>query len=416
MCRISGFIRILCLLQLSFHSSLSRAQGTIKANDLAFALPLTARSAPSADWDIKGRPLFPKAFYERLVEAYQATSVGSAFREESPLSTWRVVSARIAVCAPLGKTPSSDTEELCWPELRLVWQPIQRKIRLHEIYMEASADDRAVHAIYPLDPQTHLPASEAARAKILLQKLKTASSRPEAMRAALKADERREFMVLQQKLVRMFVKNAFSLRSPQLSERSYQEAGMRPEHEASASEELAFSERFKTFLRLYADPLVLAQLTAFSLPGGREPAHLDEWIFLNFLGEAGTIRPEPMDVFSARDGRRLLSLPGALRGSMLRDDERIYDLLETSQEATELQQSLLLFDVSDANLKQKLSDREQLLVANTSCVSCHKLNDLRFDFHNFGYLEDRSLTISPRVLKDVAWDLRWLKQHGIGAL
>jgi hypothetical protein len=37
------------------------------------------------------------------------------------------------------------------------------------------------------------------------------------------------------------------------------------------------------------------------------------------------------------------------------------------------------------------------------------MNPLRFDFHNFGYLEDRDLTVSPRVTTDVELDLRFLR-------
>jgi hypothetical protein len=46
------------------------------------------------------------------------------------------------------------------------------------------------------------------------------------------------------------------------------------------------------------------------------------------------------------------------------------------------------------------------LIANISCVSCHKMNALRFDSHSFGYLEDRDLTISPGVVRDMESDLQ----------
>jgi HPt (histidine-containing phosphotransfer) domain-containing protein len=62
-----------------------------------------------------------------------------------------------------------------------------------------------------------------------------------------------------------------------------------------------------------------------------------------------------------------------------------------------------------ARLTPALRDRRQHLVANTTCGTCHMMNPLRFDFHNFGYLEDRDLTVSPRVTTDVELDLRFLR-------
>ncbi|MCX6130742.1 MAG: hypothetical protein NTX25_16995, partial [Proteobacteria bacterium] len=66
-----------------------------------------------------------------------------------------------------------------------------------------------------------------------------------------------------------------------------------------------------------------------------------------------------------------------------------------------------------AEMSPRIQDRQQTLVPNTSCVSCHKLNALRFDFHNFSYLEDRDITISPRVIRDVELDLAWLRKHPV---
>ena len=52
-----------------------------------------------------------------------------------------------------------------------------------------------------------------------------------------------------------------------------------------------------------------------------------------------------------------------------------------------------------------IADPTQTFVHNTTCAPCHRLTDIRFDFHTFSYFEDRAATISPRVEGDVAFDL-----------
>jgi hypothetical protein len=101
-----------------------------------------------------------------------------------------------------------------------------------------------------------------------------------------------------------------------------------------------------------------------------------------------------------------------MRGSQSRDDDSLYDLLNGSNDAEELAASVMLRINDIDRLTPMVRDREKLLVPNTSCVSCHKMNDLRFDFHNFSYLEDRDITISPRVVRDVELDLNWLQKQG----
>ena len=85
------------------------------------------------------------------------------------------------------------------------------------------------------------------------------------------------------------------------------------------------------------------------------------------------------------------------------------DAFRTSTDA-EVKDSIILGGADIARLKPVLRDRRQRLVPNTGCASCHQMNDLRFDFHNLGYLEDRELTVAPRVVTDVALDLAWLSR------
>jgi hypothetical protein len=77
-------------------------------------------------------------------------------------------------------------------------------------------------------------------------------------------------------------------------------------------------------------------------------------------------------------------------------------------DATELRTGVLLAASEPAVKKRAIADATVTHVAHTTCASCHKLNDLAFDFHNLSFLETRPMTISPRVAGDVARELEWL--------
>lgn len=105
----------------------------------------------------------------------------------------------------------------------------------------------------------------------------------------------------------------------------------------------------------------------------------------------------------------LASLGPSIRGSQGRDADELYDLLGTGETGRELSDSVMFYISDIRRLTPAVADRRQLLVGNTSCISCHKMNELRFDFHNFSYLEDRDITLSPRLKRDVELDLLWLR-------
>jgi hypothetical protein len=129
-----------CLLFFGPHLSAQTSQN-LGSKDLAIALPMAFRDVPRD-------PFFLRTWYQTLSQSFSQTSVGSALDSESRYTDWQLVSLHIAPCAPLGQTPQ-NAEQNCWPDIRLVWQAVQRKIRLHESYMENAGDDRAVHALYP---------------------------------------------------------------------------------------------------------------------------------------------------------------------------------------------------------------------------------------------------------------------------
>ena len=58
----------------------------------------------------------------------------------------------------------------------------------------------------------------------------------------------------------------------------------------------------------FALPDDLVELTAFSLPEGRSPAHSDIWVFLQFEGKDGEIHQKDLTVLSPTDGRELINI------------------------------------------------------------------------------------------------------------
>jgi hypothetical protein len=387
---------LLILTFLLVASTLASAQSSklLAEKDLAIALPMSFRELPRDS-------LFPRVWFKELSKGFSQTNVGSALETESIYEDWQLVSLRIAVCEALGHTPA-EADQKCWPEVRLVWQPVQRKIRLHERYMEYAGDDRAVHAIYPVLPDRFLNADSAARIQTHIQTLKQGQP--------LNAAAKQEFQVAREKVLRELLIAVRSLRDPSLPNSAFAGLGIRPEADDTLMKK-SFAQRLAAFLNRWTPPADLRLLTAFSLPEGREPAHLDEWVFLAFRAEKGVLTKESIKIRSAADGRVLADMGPSIRGSMGRDDDSLYDLLNGSNDGEELAASVILQSEDISRLTPKVQDRERLLVGNTSCISCHKLNDLRFDFHNFSYLEDRDITISPRVKRDVELDLIWLQKQ-----
>ncbi|MFY7930387.1 MAG: hypothetical protein ACOVS5_16045 [Oligoflexus sp.] len=388
--RKKAFAVLILLWSVSIHAAAHEQK--LMEKDLAFALPLSSRAVSSESF-------LPRAWYRSVHQAFLATSAGNVLEIESPYSDWQLISMRIAPCSPLSQTPLR-AEVDCWPEVRLVWQPVLRKIRLHERYMEAAGDDRAIHAIYPTQGQGVLNGEEMLRALNYRQTL--------TQGAQLDVASRSDFESLRARVITALMDASLKLRDPQLAESTYMGHGIRPETNDPAREQQLF-KRLTDFLNRFTRPQDLRFLTAFSLPEGREPAHLDEWVFLSFRAEQARLIQDPIEIRSAKDGRMLASLGPSIRGSQGRDADELYDLLGTGETGRELSDSVMFYISDIRRLTPAVADRRQLLVGNTSCISCHKMNELRFDFHNFSYLEDRDITLSPRLKRDVELDLLWLR-------
>jgi hypothetical protein len=396
----------LAFLTCVFFSSQGSAQEGPSEKDLAIALPLESKLLVPMDLSIKaeGKAIFPQDWFAKLHADYQQTSAGEVLSSESPYEDWRIVSARVVPCQPLGRNPKQNINELCWPELRIVWQPVQRKITLHAIFMEAAADDRAIHAIYPIDPSLVLTQAEATEAQSYLGEISQGIV-AQANFAQLPDSRMIGFKILRDRAIKRYLQDVLGLR--QLPASAYKAIGLRPESLDSLVTEKAFTKAWEGFLQKYARTNALRALTSFSLPEGREPAHLNEWIFLSYEAAKGKLKPSPIELISPTSNEIQFTSSHTQRGNMTRDDDGFYDSIELES----LRSNVLLF-INDRNrLLPLLADRRQILVPNTSCASCHKLNDERFDFHNFSYLENRELTISPRLRSDVQLDLAWLAKR-----
>ena len=70
--------------------------------------------------------------------------------------------------------------------------------------------------------------------------------------------------------------------------------------------------------------------------------------------------------------------------------------------------SQVIVEIDDLDrLGPQINDPYQTLVSHTSCASCHRDNNLNFNFHNLSYFEDQEISIAPRTVADVKRDMQW---------
>ncbi len=376
----------------------------VAEKDLAIAFSLNSSAPVRAKDTIPGGALFPESWYSAAKAAFRGTGVDGALETESLYDDWQIVSMRIAPCSALGSSPLANTDHLCWPELRIVWQPVVHDIVVHERRADSFADDRAFHALYDVPAELALNAADAARARSLFDRVKAfdATWRGGAF-APLAPAEVTEFDALRDRVVAELLQRVRGLRAPALPAVTFRGLGVRPESDDGTEAQSAFRTRVLGLLSGIARPNALKALTAFSAPEGREPATLDSWVFLSFKGNSGSLVQEDIRLISRVDGRSLVNVGKSVHATTGADDEAF-----RASTSPEVKDSIILAGSDIARLTPVIRDRRQRLVPNTGCASCHQLNDLRFDFHNFGYLEDRDLTIAPRVATDVQLDLAWL--------
>ena len=374
----------------------------LKEKDLGVLLPIQSRYIINVTGEPNLEKIFSKSWLRQVNEAFEETSIGSSLETENIPEDWQLVSLRIVPCSPLGTYPHQDIGELCWPEIRQVWQPILRdkKIRWN-VKRPFYADDRAIHALY----DTSLLKGDVQ----LLQKIRNLLQSYHGQKS-IDSELRVKFLERRDIAVARFIKAVSELRQYAAGESSYSGFSYRPEMNGE-KEEKNFILSLSQFLSDWAPSASLKAMTAFSLPEGRTPAHTDEWKFLSFRGEKGQLVQENITVKLLTEDETVIDIGKSEFVSMRRDDPAFYDIW---YEADELQlklmkQSLFLFEDDRHSLKDVIADRRQTLVPNTSCGSCHKFNELNFNLHNYSYLEDWSASVSPRTKKDIELDLSWLK-------
>ncbi|NVJ59853.1 MAG: proprotein convertase P-domain-containing protein [Gammaproteobacteria bacterium] len=368
-----------------------------KEKDLAFIFPIDRSNLIlTTDFSSSTAP-FPKRWYETALDSFSSTLIGDAVYNENFFSDWAIVSIRIVPCGTFQLHISESNDLLCWPEIRLVWQPVLYNFQLSGQRFAHYADDRAFHTLYHIPAEQFLPADSAEYANHLLSKAKSED---------LSSQELEDFVAYSRHVSNAFLNDVLTLRASELPNQSFEGIGYRPET-LDSSLVSSFYQRLKQFLIRFARPSNLKALTAFSLPEGRQPALIGEWVFLSFEGNNGEIEPTDILINSSSNGGVLANLGHSQRATASRDDDRLYEEPTFSN----VMDSTILFASDFDRLGPVVADRSQLLVPNTSCASCHKLNNNRFDFHNLSYLQDRTeMTISPRVLQDVALDMQWINQ------
>jgi hypothetical protein len=355
-----------------------------------------------------GDALLPEWWLDRVSESYAETDVGDALELENRYEEWRLVSLRVTPCGPLGLTPDQAIDDLCWPAVRLVWQPVVEDYRLvWGTYTDFYADDRAIHAIYPVDPRY----SDGTRGDESFRDtvgdwLAQGGSISEIPDHAID-----NFMMARNSTTLWLMDQLHGLRHTRLEEGSWDALDIRPEILLGGDIESDFADRLVSFLGDFASNQDLAEMTSFSLPEGRDPAGRDSWVFIGFDGNAGDPQLKELDVISRESGKVLITIGDSQTVGVGIEDETVEDEIDAGN--TELADSLLISAEDVIEGADEMADPYEFLVPNTSCASCHRLNDLLFDFHSLSGFENNPITISPRVVKDVERDLSWARSRGL---
>lgn len=383
-------------------------QHEIRARDLAVLLPTDDPSLVLGLAELG----FGSDWYSSLERAFEQTSVGPALKVENRYDDWRLVSARFAPCQSLFDRPHPLAARLCWPEVRLVVQPIVREVEAAGRQWPIFADDRAAHMTFDyIAPQRQKPAQQVTRLKAGLATVREGN---EPVDAAL-MEQLRLFEAERDRHTLDLLERVLALRAAGAVPTDYDRVDLRPEYAQSEPIKRLFRTRLADFLaQVRSQALLPREVTAFSLPEGREPALLDDWVFLRFEPRSSEVLvTTDIVVRSVRDESLLARIPGStgLRVTMVRDDDAVYEAAGSragSPAEDEFRKNMILFVPDFAQNRERISDGRQVRVANTTCGSCHKLGPLRFDLHSLSYLQGEPISISPRVRRDVDLDLAWM--------
>lgn len=414
-------------------------RGEIAEKDIAIVFDFRKLSlARATDKNRAGEELLPARWYATVTDRYKSWPVGRALEIENVRGEWSVVAARIEPCGTLGRSVR-EQDDLCWPEVRLVWQPIKRNLRdtLSPLNVDAFADDRAIHTIYDVPPSLALPPAETAEAAALITRIRGAAAPGSIGGGTLSAAERDRFRVLRNRAATELIDSAVALRSQNIPAARYAVIATRPELQMTG-EEAPFVARWSTFLDRYARNGDLKQLTSFSFTQGRRPVDaFTRWQFIGFRPSPTGLQPDASPVFSAKDGSQLIRQKSTTEISnggcdfQLDNDLRLLDRTDPLKgaEARQVTLNCEAFSGSYPGLRaeriERIVDRAQVSFANSTCATCHILDTARplngFDFHNFSNFNsfqntngsvqyvDSGFGISPRVRREVEFDIAWVR-------
>ena len=373
--------------------------------DLAVLLPMDVDPPILGELPTQfDRKLLAREWVDEVSAAFGPTDIGPGFTSENNYEDWQLVSMRIAPCGPLGSFPGELPAGVCWPQVRLVWQPVMEDHHNGWMYVDTYGDDRAIHALYRVHSTDGREGIDPA-----LQMMQEILASPEGF-MSINPTQLQDFYHARDRALLRLSREVYALRGDLNLQDEWSQ--MNPRAETYHFPELSptFQGRLYSFLQDFADPYAMHELTAFSLPEGRSPFSADIWVFLAFDVHFGQLFQRDIRVQSREDGRELIHLGMDQTVSAATEDPELIEALEVDPTLKDSLRDHVILDSDDEiRLAEVLADPRQTFVQNTTCASCHRLTDLPFDFHTFSYLEDRSATISPRVVEDTKHDLELMR-------
>lgn len=372
----------------------TRNHGTFPvAQDLAILLPRSEAHAISADTRIPGgTALLPEEWLRAVTETFYTTPVETALDDENWYEDWQIASIRIAPCAALVNVIDERLSERCWPEVRVVWQPTLFNFPIRGIIRPAYSDDRAIHALYHFLPEGH-----AAESRGLISQITSGDT-----------SRLDQFLAARDEAINQLLTQVAQLRT--LPAERHTELWYRAELIGSAESATEFIDRLTRWLGSVVRPSHAHTVTAFSLPTGRQPAGIDLWSFIAFNVDDGVIIQKHLEIIDPLSGEVLGVLENDETVASGNADPRIVEQIDDPRVGSSLaHQVLTSVEQRTGEFADRINNPDQTLVPNTSCATCHSLNELVFDMHNLSYLENNEITVSERVKADVAHELKWIE-------
>lgn len=393
-----------------FDAKADQAQNFPLFQDLAIVIP--------KEFDrLKALSILPESWLDTVDEALYNSELGEFISDESWLEDWQLVSLRISPCSPLGQTAyAEEIDRLCWPEVRLVFQPIAKQVQHLSVIKDYYADDRAIHALYRVSPDTE--------ALLKVQREIAQGKRLSNFEPILLA----EFEALRDQHAQRLLEQIYALRansSNQEHDRDDAQVDQFTRFDYSLLNErseyldeqfaLVFSQKLLEYILVpFCQTQFLHELTAFSLPLGRRPESAELWSFVGFHQVDGVLEQSNLKVLGAHTGALLYEFKG--EGDLKSEDvssvdgdiQFLKDFESLDPEIQEqLREQVVMDPRTETEVKARIADPYQTLVSHTTCASCHRDNDLLFNFHNLSYFEDHEITIAPRTINDVKRDINW---------